>query len=66
MQQRHTYETGIIGNCSFIAHVHKNTNIAWLCWPRFDSSFIFGGLLDENKGGRFSILPEGEFSSTQQ
>jgi GH15 family glucan-1,4-alpha-glucosidase len=66
MQQRHTYDTGIIGNCSFIAHVHKNTNIAWLCWPRFDSSFIFGGLLDEEKGGSFSILPDGEFSSTQR
>ncbi|MBL7719720.1 MAG: glycoside hydrolase family 15 protein [Flavipsychrobacter sp.] len=66
MQQRHIYDTGIIGNCAFIAHVHKNTNIAWLCWPRFDSSFIFGGLLDEEKGGHFSILPEGEFTSTQQ
>lgn len=66
MQERHTYDTGIIGNCAFIAHVHKNTNIEWLCWPRFDSSFIFGGLLDKEKGGHFSILPEGEYSSTQR
>ena len=28
-----------------------------MCWPRFDSSFIFGGLLDEEKGGQFTILP---------
>lgn len=62
---RHTYESGIIGNCSFIAHVQKNTNISWLCWPAFDSQFVFGNLLDEQKGGAFSILPEGEYSSHQ-
>jgi GH15 family glucan-1,4-alpha-glucosidase len=66
MQERHTYESGIIGNCAFIAHVQKDSNISWLCWPRFDSSFIFGSLLDKQKGGNFSILPNGEFSSTQQ
>ena len=48
---RHIYESGIIGNCGFLAHVHKSTNISWLCWPRFDSSFIFGSLLDTGKGG---------------
>ncbi len=63
---RHTYDTGIIGNCAFIAHVHKNTDIAWMCWPRFDSSFVFGSLLDEEKGGHFSILPDGEYSTTQR
>ncbi|EHQ30732.1 glycoside hydrolase family 15 protein [Mucilaginibacter paludis] len=62
---KHTYQTGIIGNCAFLAHVNKNTNIDWLCWPRFDSTFIFGGLLDKQKGGEFSILPEGDFTSNQ-
>jgi len=62
---RHTYNTGIIGNCAFLAHVSTNTNIEWLCWPRFDSTFIFGGLLDKQKGGEFSILPKGEFTSHQ-
>lgn len=62
---KHQYETGLIGNCAYLAHVHKNSNIAWLCWPRFDSSFIFGGLLDEKKGGEFSILPPGEITSHQ-
>lgn len=64
--QRHTYDSGIIGNCSYIAHIRKDTNISWLCWPRFDSSFIFGSLLDEQKGGRFSILPEGDYESAQR
>lgn len=63
--ERHTYQTGLIGNCAFLAHVHKNTNIEWLCWPRFDSTFIFGGLLDKDKGGEFSILPATEYTSVQ-
>jgi GH15 family glucan-1,4-alpha-glucosidase len=63
--EKHTYQTGIIGNCSYIAHVNVDTNISWLCWPRFDSSFVFGGLLDEVKGGEFSIRPQGEYESKQ-
>ncbi len=63
--ERHTYASGIIGNCSYIAHIHKDTNINWLCWPRFDSSFVFGSLLDEKKGGDFYIRPEEEFDSQQ-
>ncbi|WP_462265520.1 glycoside hydrolase family 15 protein [Mucilaginibacter sp.] len=64
---RHTYKTGIIGNCAFLAHINTNTNVDWLCWPRFDSTFIFGGLLDKKKGGEFSILPaeNEEYSSHQ-
>ncbi|RZK77016.1 MAG: glycoside hydrolase family 15 protein, partial [Pedobacter sp.] len=65
MADQHLYQTGIIGNCAFLAHVNINTNISWLCWPRFDSSFAFGGLLDQNLGGEFSITPNGEFESKQ-
>ncbi|TWR31486.1 glycoside hydrolase family 15 protein [Mucilaginibacter pallidiroseus] len=63
--EKHIYQTGIIGNCAFLAHIDKNTNVEWMCWPRFDSQFIFGGLLDKNKGGEFSIKPGGEFVSNQ-
>ncbi len=56
---RHTYDYGVIGNCAYTAHIHTDTNIAWMCWPRFDSSFIFGGMLDEEKGGAFSVKPTG-------
>ncbi|NLU93641.1 glycoside hydrolase family 15 protein [Chitinophaga sp. Ak27] len=63
--ERHTYQTGLIGNCAFLAHINKNTNIDWLCWPRMDSSFIFGGLLDKKNGGEFSILPAADYSSHQ-
>jgi GH15 family glucan-1,4-alpha-glucosidase len=54
---RHTYDYGIIGNCSYTAHIHKDTRVSWLCWPRFDSSFIFGDLIAGEKGGEFSIKP---------
>lgn len=57
---------GIIGNCSYIGYIDTNANVTWLCLPRFDSSFIFGSLLDDKKGGEFSILPsEGQFKSEQ-
>ncbi len=62
---KHTYKEGIIGNCAYLAHVNVDTNVTWLCWPRFDSSFVFGGLMDKEKGGEFSILPAGEYTSKQ-
>jgi len=66
MAKRHTYDMGLIGNCTYQVHIHTNTNIEWMCWPRFDSSYIFGGLLDNERGGSFTILPEGEIKDTHQ
>src|SRR5688572_32474434 len=63
--EKHLYETGLIGNCAYLGHIHKNTNVAWLCWPRFDSEFVFGGLLDDKAGGEFSITPEDRYTSRQ-
>lgn len=64
--KRHTYDFGVIGNCAYTAHIHKDTNVSWMCWPRFDSSFVFGKLLDDEKGGTFSATPvENTFSSHQ-
>ncbi|MFB2121147.1 glycoside hydrolase family 15 protein [Parapedobacter sp. 2B3] len=65
MGNRHVYHSGVIGNCSYLAHIQQDSNVSWLCWPSFDSSFIFGGLLDPRKGGRFSIQPVGDFTSKQ-
>jgi len=63
---KHTYEQGIIGNCAFIAHIHKDTNVNFMCWPRFDSSFLFGGMLDKAKGGEFSLKPPTDDFETVQ
>lgn len=64
--KRHTYDFGVIGNCAFSAHIHTDTSVAWMCWPRFDSSFTFGSLIAGQKGGEFSIKPSSRESSTQQ
>ena len=45
---------GIIGNCAFNALV-RDGSVEWMCWPRPDSSFVFGPLLDREKGGAFAI-----------
>lgn len=62
---KHHYPFGIVGNCSYIAYIDDKAHVKWLCWPRFDSSFIFGSLLDDEKGGEFSIVPDGDFTSHQ-
>lgn len=51
---------GLIGNCSYMALVGMDANIKWLCWPRFDSSFIFGQLIGDSNSGEFSITPQYE------
>jgi len=61
----HRYNLGLIGNCSYIGYIDTNADVRWLCMPRFDSSFLFGSLLDEKKGGEFSVRPEGEFETRQ-
>ncbi len=43
-----------------------NADVVWQCWPHFDSSFIFGNLIDKQKGGSFSIIPVNEFKSSQE
>ena len=64
--ETHKYPFGVIGNCAYLALVDDKANIAWMCWPRFDSSFVFGTLLDDEKGGRFFVRPEWDnFTSVQ-
>ncbi len=62
----HKYDLGIIGNCSYLAYIDKTADVKWMCLPRFDSSFLFGSLLDEEKGGHFYIRPANpDYSSSQ-
>jgi GH15 family glucan-1,4-alpha-glucosidase len=48
-------DLGLIGNCQFSALVRSDGAIVWSCMPRFDSPPVFGALLDEDSGGRFTI-----------
>ena len=65
--QKHTYDLGLIGNCAYLALIGTDTAVRWLCWPRFDSSFVFGSLLDSKKGGEFSVRPaQGDILDSHQ
>jgi GH15 family glucan-1,4-alpha-glucosidase len=48
------YGLGIIGNCSYSALL-RDGSVEWLCWPRLDSSFVFGPILDRERGGAFVV-----------
>jgi len=47
---------GVIGNCKSAALISKYGNIEWLCLPDFNSSSVFGSLLDKEKGGCFHFI----------
>ena len=51
---------GIIGNMRTAALVGMNGSIDWFCVPFFDSPSVFAAILDDQKGGRFEIAPQGE------
>ena len=50
---------GIIGNCAYSALI-EDGSVEWMCWPRMDSSFIFGRMLDRHAGGEFKVEFVGE------
>lgn len=62
----HKYAMGIIGNGSWLALINNFGNVSWLCWPQFDSSFLFGNLLDNDKGGDFNVFPNVAIITTHQ
>lgn len=56
----------LIGNSRAAALVSSYGAIDWCCLPEFDSPALFAALLDKEKGGHFSIQPEGNYSSSQR
>lgn len=66
MKKAHRYNLGITGNCHYLAYVDTESDVKWLCWPYMDSSFIFGGLLDQEKGGSFKVVPQKKFQTRQK
>ncbi len=57
---------GIIGDMHSVALVCLNGSIDWLCFPRFDSPSVFAAILDDKKGGYFSITPQCDEISEKQ
>lgn len=57
---------GIIGDLHSIALIGLDGSIDWMCMPHIDSPSIFGALLDDKKGGMFSVSPADEWDSAAE
>src|SRR5437762_3516285 len=56
----------VIGNGRSAALVSNRGSIDWLCWPRFDSSPIFGALIDRQIGGHWFIRPAQDYKCSRR
>jgi GH15 family glucan-1,4-alpha-glucosidase len=51
---------GVIGNMHSVALISMDGSIDWCCLPHFDSPSVFAAILDDRKGGSFSITVTSE------
>lgn len=58
MTYKRLEEYGLIGNMNSAALVGRDGSIDWLCMPAFDSPAVFSAILDDEKGGFFSITSD--------
>lgn len=63
---REISDYGIIGDMRSAALISKDGCIDYCSMPRIDSPTIFAALLDNEKGGYFSIRPKEEWTSQQK
>lgn len=56
---------GIIGNCRSAALVSDTGSLDWCCLPQFDAPSVFARLLDDEKGGCFSVHVDDTYTISQ-
>lgn len=61
-----TLDYGVIGNCGTAALISRTGSIDWCCLPEFNSSSVFGKILDEEIGGSFEILVDESYTIEQK
>jgi GH15 family glucan-1,4-alpha-glucosidase len=59
-------DLGLIGDGTTVALAGLDGSICWLCLPRFDSEPLLCGLLDRERGGQFSVTPDGLTEARQR
>jgi GH15 family glucan-1,4-alpha-glucosidase len=47
----------LLADSGTAALIDPDGNVAWLCWPLIDSKPLLFSILDDDRGGRFSLKP---------
>src|SRR5580692_7242191 len=50
-------EHALLADSRTAALIDPDGNVAWLCWPRIDSTPLLFSMLDVDRGGTFAVRP---------